>query len=173
MNVKNKLLNFFKETLGALPRSGPVWILLTLSFVSTAEGLRTAAYLDPVGIPTICFGETSGVKLGQTKTRPECERLLQARLMEFDKALTRCLPALPTYPDSTRAALVSWTYNVGPRAACGSTLVRKAKSGDLAGACNELPKWNKATKFGVRVTLPGLTRRRAEERVMCLKGITK
>lgn len=167
----NKVLKFLKETLGAAPNKVAAWLAVATVVTSSFEGLRTVAYLDPVGIPTICFGETLGVKLGQTKTRPECERLLQARLIQFDAALTRCLPALPTYPAQTHAALVSWTYNVGPAAACKSTLVRKAKSGDVTGACNELPKWNKATKFGVRVTLPGLTRRRAEERAMCLGGV--
>ena len=30
--------------------------------VSTYEGIETKAYLDPVGIPTICYGHTATAK---------------------------------------------------------------------------------------------------------------
>lgn len=38
-------------------------------------------------------------------------------------------------------ALVSFSYNVGIRAFCQSTLVRKLNAGDYAGACAELLRW--------------------------------
>ena len=38
-------------------------------------------------------------------------------------------------------ALVSFSYNVGSRAFCQSTLVRKLNAGDYAGACSELRRW--------------------------------
>jgi lysozyme len=148
------------------------WLVIAVPLVGTFEGLRLVAYRDPVGIPTICFGETQGVALGQKKTRAECDALLSSRLQEFDRELAKCLPALPALPPQTRAALVSWAYNVGSRAACASTLVRKANANDFVGACNELPRWNKITNaYGQRIILPGLTRRRAEERALCLEGL--
>ncbi len=147
------------------------WLAIALGITATSEGLRTVAYRDPVGIPTICFGETLNVKMGDTKTVAECKAMLGTRVQQFDRELTKCFPGLPKTAPETRAALVSWAYNVGTGAACKSTLVRKANAGDLKGACNELTKWDKATKAGVRVRLPGLTTRRAEEKALCLKGL--
>lgn len=152
-------------------RRNATWLAVAIAIVAPAEGLRTAAYRDPVGIPTICFGETRNVKMGDTATRAECEAMLSTRLQEFHAALRTCLPALDAAPAEVQAALVSWSYNIGTGAACKSTLVRKARSGDLRGACDELPKWNKARVAGQLVVLPGLTRRRAEERALCLSAL--
>lgn len=146
------------------------WLAIGVTAVGAFEGLRTTAYLDPVGIPTVCFGETEGVRMGDTYTKAECEAMLADRLVEFDRGLARCLPQLPNYHPETRAALVSWAYNVGVGAACNSTLVRIANQGDLVRACDQLSRWTYATKAGVRIQLPGLVKRRAEERQMCLKG---
>lgn len=138
-----------------------------VAFVGAAEGLRQTAYLDPVGIPTICFGETRGVRLGMKKTRPECEAMLLGSLAEHEEGMARCLRRPDDLPDGAYAAFLSFTYNVGPGAFCRSTLARKANAGDLAGACDELLRWDKAR--GIR--LPGLTKRRKEERLMCLQGL--
>lgn len=146
------------------------WLAIALAVVAPFEGLRTVAYRDPVGIPTICFGETRGVQMGDTATRAECEAMLEDRLQEFHAGLAKCLPGLPTMPPEVQAAFVSWAYNIGTGAACKSTLVKKARAGDLRGACNELPKWDKARVAGKLVALPGLTRRRAEEQALCLSA---
>jgi GH24 family phage-related lysozyme (muramidase) len=42
--------------------------------------------------------------------------------------------------------------------------------GDLIGACNQLPRWDKASVGGIMVSLPGLSKRRAAERDLCLTG---
>ena len=42
--------------------------LIAVGIVGGFEGLRTKAYRDVVGVPTICFGETRGVKMGDTAT---------------------------------------------------------------------------------------------------------
>ncbi len=75
--------------------------------------------------------------------------------------------ALPKLKPETRAALGSFTYNVGVGAFNSSTLLRKAKSGDLIGACNELTRWVYA---GGR-KLKGLVIRREAERELCLSGL--
>jgi lysozyme len=59
-------------------------------------------------------------------------------------------------------ALVDFTYNLGPAALQGSTLLRKLNAGDYAGAAAEFPKWCHAG----RAVLPGLVTRRARERAM-------
>lgn len=139
-------------------------MVVALPLVAGAEGLRTVAYQDPVGIPTICFGETKGVKMGDTATPEQCREMLSGRLVEFSAEVDRCLKR--EVPPETYAAFLSFSYNAGPANFCSSTMARKANAGDLVGACNELPKWTKARG----VELPGLVRRRQEERALCLKG---
>lgn len=128
------------------------------------EGRELVGYVDPVGIPTVCYGHTATARVGQVKTDAECEALLQQDLGIALAAVDRRLPNLPPV---TRAALGSFVYNVGPGAFQSSTLLRKARAGDLAGACNELPRWVYA---GGRV-LNGLVRRREAERELCLEGL--
>lgn len=141
------------------------WAAICIACVAGFEGLRTVAYRDPVGIPTICFGETRGVKLGQRTTAEECKDLLASRLTEFDAAIARCVKV--PLPDARRAALVSFAYNVGTSAFCGSTLVKKLNAGDTFKACDELLRWTKAGG----ITLPGLVKRRQAEHNLCTEGL--
>ena len=134
-------------------------------FVAQWEGLRTKAYLDAVGIPTICYGETENVQLGQVKSKAECDEMLSMRLAYFAWRVDNLV--VPDMPPQRHAALASFAYNVGINAFSRSTLLRKLNAGDVVGACNELPRWNKA---GGRV-LNGLTKRRMEERKLCLSGL--
>ena len=74
----------------------------------------------------------------------------------------------------TLAALGDAAYNIGPRIICDpkkSTLARQLKNGNVKAACEELPKWDKAKVNGKMVSLPGLTKRRALEKAMCLDGL--
>ncbi|MGK4387745.1 glycoside hydrolase family protein [Ectopseudomonas oleovorans] len=75
---------------------------IALPLVGAHEGRNLAAYLDPVGIPTICYGSTAGVTLGQTRTAAECDALLAAELGEAIAAVDR-LSRTPQ-PDTRRAA---------------------------------------------------------------------
>ena len=142
---------------------------VVVPLVGGFEGLRTVAYKDPVGIPTICYGEIEGVRLGDTATRAECDAMLGDRLAEFSAKIDRCLPA--NLPDEVHAAFLSAAYNIGARAFCNSSMKRRAWEGKVAEACDALLMWDKATLAGMKITLPGLTRRRAEERALCLSGL--
>ena len=138
-----------------------------VALVGAWEGLRTVAYRDIVGIPTVCFGETRGVKMGDRYTVEECKAMLGNALVEFETGMRACLKNPDTLPDKVYVSFLSFSYNVGTGAFCRSTLVRKANAGDLTGACNELPKWNRAGGKVVR----GLVNRRAEEQKICLEGV--
>jgi len=140
---------------------------VVVAAVACFEGVRYAAYKDPVGIPTICFGETRGVKIGDRATPAQCEKMLAASLLEHEAGMSACLKFPDSIPDKTWAAMVSFTYNVGVAAFCKSTLARHLNSGSIAAACNQLLRWDKAGGF----TLPGLTKRRRAERVLCLEGL--
>lgn len=147
------MLSWFKK-----PAS---WAAICVGCVASFEGLRTVAYLDPVNIATICYGETQGVKLGQSATPDQCKALLSDRLQQFNEGVSRCISA-PMSP-ARRAAVVSFSYNVGVGALCSSTFAKKLNAGDPT-ACDELLRWTRAKG----VVLPGLVKRREQERALCL-----
>ena len=142
-------------------RKAAAWVAICIGCVAGAEGLRTAAYRDPVGIPTVCFGETRNIKLGDKFTIEQCKDMLGARVEEFGRGVDSCVQA-PMTPER-KAALVSFSYNVGTAAFCSSTLVKRLNASDPH-ACDELLRWTKAKG----IELPGLVKRRQEERALCL-----
>lgn len=151
--------------IAASPKKKAAWMAIAITCVSCFEGIRTVAYRDPVGIPTACFGETKNIRMGMKFTLEECKDMLTESIIEHDNGMMACTKV--ELRDETHAALLSFTYNVGVGAYCKSTLVKKLNAGDTAGACDQLLRWDKAG--GIR--LPGLTKRRAAERDLCLKGV--
>lgn len=145
--------------------------MLALSLIGAFEGLRLHAYADVVGVETICYGETKGVHVGDTATKPECDAKFIARLNEFGDGVEKCLGdsdlALITLPPTTEVAFVSLAYNVGIGAFCKSRVARLWKSEKYAEACDAMAKFNRA---GGRA-LPALTNRRLKERDLCLSGL--
>lgn len=142
---------------------------LAVTFVGAWEGVRLAAYRDVIGVPTVCFGETRGVKMGDKYTLAECKDMFGKRLEEFALEVDKCLVNPKAIPDKPYVAFLSLAYNIGSGGFCKSSVARKANAGDLVGACNALPLFNKA---GGRV-VKGLVNRRAAERKMCLEGLKK
>lgn len=140
-------------------------LAIALPLVGYYEGRSLVAYLDPVGIPTICDGITQGVALGQTRTHAECDALLAAELGAAIAAVDRLVRS--AQPDTRRAALASFVYNVGAGAFERSTLLRKLNAGDVAGACAELSRW----VYAKGRPLGGLVKRRAAERKLCEVGL--
>lgn len=138
-----------------------------IALVGTWEGVRTTAYRDIVGIPTVCFGETRGVKMGDKYTMEECKAMLGDGLVEFEQGIRKCLKNPDALPPKVYVSYISLSYNIGQKAFCGSTVAKRANAGDLKGSCNAISMWNKAGGKVVR----GLTNRRAEERKICLDGI--
>lgn len=137
------------------------------------EGMRQVAYYDPPGILTTCYGHTGpDVVKGKVYTASECKALLEGDALE---AVTTVLKCVPNAPDSVAVAFGDAVFNIGPKIACdksASTAARMLAAGDWSGACNQLPRWNKTTIAGQLVELPGLTKRRAAEKDICLKGLS-
>ena len=147
-----------------------VALAIATAIAAPAEGLRQWAYKCPAGVVTVCYGHTGSVTTGKKYTIEECKALLDADMRKAVEEVEQCQPGLPA---EVLAAFADATFNIGSRVACDtakSTAARKLKAGDYRGACNELPKWNKARVAGVLVALPGLTKRRAQEREICLRG---
>lgn len=141
-------------------------LALAAAIVKPWEGYEPTAYRDVIGVWTACYGHTQGIEPGKTYTREECTRFLEQDLAEAQGHVHRCIGR--DMPVSVEVALISATYNVGPRIVCGSTLQRKAQAGDWKGACAELDRWVYAGGKKWR----GLERRRAHEREFCEGGLT-
>ena len=126
------------------------------------EGYSDRAIIPiPGDVPTIGFGTTEGVKIGDKTTPPRALGRALTDVQKFEGALKDCVEVpLHQYEYD---AFTSLAYNIGPAAFCNSTLVRKLNASDYAGACAEISRWDRAGGRVVR----GLVNRRAKERALC------
>ena len=133
-------------------------------FVAGWEALRLRAYDDGVGITTIGYGHTEGVRPGDTCTREQAELWLTDELESY---ALRLLPFMIREPSQQQFdAMLSLAYNCGVAAIGKSSLMRKYNEGDDKGASDWFLMWNRA---GGKM-MPGLSRRRAAERAIYLDG---
>ena len=127
------------------------------------EGYSDRAIIPvPGDVPTIGFGTTGGVKMGD-KTNPI--KALQRAVIDINKfegAIKQCV-RVPLHQHEYDA-FVSLTYNIGAGAFCKSTLVKKLNAGDYGGACGEILRFDKFQGKPLR----GLTLRRQEEYKKCV-----
>jgi len=142
-------------------------IVLAVPLVAQFEGLWLVAKPDRLayGIPTVCYGETEGVKVGDTYTKAQCEQMLAKKLPRYAAEIDKCFKVQPS--EKVAAAFISLAYNVGSGGVCRSSAMRKWNDGDKRGACDAFMVWNRA---GGRV-VQGLINRRKTERKLCLEGI--
>jgi lysozyme len=130
--------------------------------IATWEGYSGNAYQDIVGVWTIGFGTTEGVKANQ-KIDPV--QALQRKIVDINKfegSLKQCVKVPVTQYEYD--AYLSLAYNIGPTAFCNSTLVRKLNAEDYVGACKEILRWRFAGGKEVR----GLKLRREAEYKQCI-----
>jgi len=131
--------------------------------IAVSEGYRGEAYVPVKGdVATIGFGSTGGVKMGD-KTTPE--RALITLLKDVDhhaNGIKACIQ-VPLYQREFDA-YTSLAFNIGVNAFCKSTLVNKLNTGDYAGACAEILRWDKFQGKPLR----GLTLRRQAEYKTCI-----
>lgn len=133
-----------------------------VDLIKSHEGLRTKAYMCPANVLTIGYGHTSKVYPDQVISHQEAERLLKEDLKKFENAVN----AFVKVPLSQNQfnALVSFTFNVGITAFANSTLLRFLNDGRYSNAASQFDRWVN----GGGVQLPGLVRRRKEERELFL-----
>ena len=140
-----------------------------LALIKSFESYRGYPYYDSVKVPTIGYGTTyypDGRRVRMTDapvSEAQASEMLMVMLRDFEDAITGALDVAVT--QSQFDALVCWAYNVGIKAATGSTLMRMLNAGDVEGAANQFLRWNKAGG----VPLPGLSRRREAERQLFLE----
>jgi lysozyme len=145
---------------------------IAMAIAAPCEGLRQWAYYDPPNILTVCRGHTGAdVVKGRKYSLAECDAFFDADMRKAINIVDKCAPGLP---DGVLAAFGDAVFNSGGKIACDqtkSTAARYLHRGQLIDACNQLPRWDKARVAGVMVPLPGLTKRRAAERDVCLQGL--
>lgn len=170
-------------------RKGFAGLVIAMAITAAGyEGTRLTVYDDGLGIPTVCMGQTMGVKFGQPdRTLAECSSTLLERIASNQQVLNRRIgpiqtPTGPiTYLDLTEGeqfAYNSMYDNLGPggkgvkdglfalkSSGVPSTLVRKLRAGDRRGACNEIMQWlNPKWMRGIKI-------RRQHELGQCLSGL--
>ena len=159
------------------PRARVVIAALALSaagFVGLVgyEGYTSTAVVPiPGDVPTIGFGTTEGVKLGDTITVPKALERSLTDIQKFEGAVKRCVK-VPLHQHEYDA-YVQLAYNIGDGAFCGSTLVRLLNEGRYLEACAQILRWRYAagkdcSARGNRCY--GLYLRRHSEYTLCLGG---
>ncbi|HDR9199267.1 TPA: lysozyme [Burkholderia vietnamiensis] len=165
------MANVPKKTLAGVV--GAATAALLFSMVPKFEGLELVARPDPIGIITACYGDTKNVRAGQRFTSAECRARLEQLLIEHAEPVLKCTPGLKGHTFQLAAA-ISFAYNVGAGAYCGSTTAKRFNTGDWKGACRALNEADNGraqwVTAGGRV-LPGLVKRRAEERALCERDL--
>ena len=137
-----------------------------LAGLAAWEGKRNTGYLDIVGIPTACYGDTNEVVVGKFYSDAECRARLERQALAHMDEVLACTPRIREQPGPLVAAGLL-AYNIGGRAYCRSTVDRRFDAGQWRAGCDAFLMWNKA---GGRV-IRGLTNRRQFERKLCLDGV--
>lgn len=115
---------------------------------------------------TIGWGSTGpDVTAGTVWTYAKANARFESRLLSDLKAVLAAIGSVPRPVAAHElAAMTSLAYNIGLSAFRSSTLLRLYRAGDIAGAANQFPRWNKAQGQ----VMPGLVTRRAHERTLFL-----
>lgn len=132
--------------------------------IANLEGFSEDAYIPiPGDVPTIGFGSTEGVRMGDTITVPKALERLMRDVGVAESAIGRCVKV--PLSQSEYDAFTSFAFNVGGDAFCSSTIVKKLNAGDYDGACDELERW----VYSQKRVVPGLVNRRQVEYRLCVK----
>ena len=133
-----------------------------LQLLKEFEGFRSNAYLCPAGVPTIGFGFTLGVKLGDKITKAQAEKRLKQELRAYEDAVLKACSIEPN--ENELAAMTCLAWNIGISGFQKSSVIKAHNRGDHQAAALAFQLWNKAGG----VVYAGLTRRRAAEAALYL-----
>ncbi|NII73244.1 lysozyme [Dyella sp. SG562] len=134
-----------------------------VNLVKSFEGCSLTAYTDSVGVLTIGYGHTGGVRPGQTISQDQADAFLVNDLATASAAVAQRVEV--PLNQNQFDALTSFVFNVGGGAFHDSTMLRLINQRNFEGAAAEFERWRYA---GGRV-LPGLLRRRIAERTLFLR----
>lgn len=129
-----------------------------LELIKRFESLCLMAYMPtPNDVPTIGYGSTRGVTMGDTCTEPEALQMLKEDVSEAEGCVSIAVDA--DLSQHQFDSLVSLVFNIGCGAFRNSTLLKLLNAGDYAAAQKQFKRWDKQAGH----VLAGLVRRRAEE----------
>jgi lysozyme len=127
------------------------------------EGYSPVAYRPvPGDVPTIGFGTTTGVKMGDTITPTTAVIRALQDVQKFEGAVKQCV-RVPLHQHEYDA-YIGLSYNIGSGAFCNSTLVRLLNQQEYRAACDQILRWDKFQGKPLR----GLTLRRQDEHRKCI-----
>jgi lysozyme len=128
-----------------------------------AEGYKDHAYIPVAGdVPTIGFGTTENVKMGDKVTVTQALNRAMVDVQKFEGAIKSCVKVpLHQYEYD---AYTSLAYNIGSGAFCRSTLVKLLNQQKYEEACKQILRWD----FFKGKPLRGLTVRREKEYQQCI-----
>ena len=121
------------------------------------EGLRLEAYQDAAGVPTIGYGHTKNVRMGDRISEYWAKELLREDIEEAEW-LVKELRVAKT--EGQLDALVSFVFNLGIGRLKSSTLLKVIREG---GSMQQIKKEFKRWVYGGGKQLPGLVKRREWE----------
>lgn len=144
------------------------------ALIKQFEGCRLQAYDDatgkplasddkPVGIPTIGWGRTRGVRPGMVCTQAQADAWFDQEIGRVTDGVIDLLRRDPT--DNQLGAMVSLAYNIGLAGFARSTVLKAFNRGDNESAARAFGLWNKSKGRVNR----GLTRRRKAESELFLR----
>lgn len=134
-----------------------------LALAMLYEGVRLNAYQDEVGVWTVCYGHTKGVKKGDSYTKAQCELLLKQDMAWAEGAVRRNVKV--AIGQNQFDALSVFVFNVGEPSFKTSTLLKKVNARDCWGAATEFARWSnlRDVKTGKLRPSAGLLNRRNAE----------
>lgn len=122
------------------------------------ESCRLQAYLPTADdVPTIGYGHTKGVQMGDTCTQAVADAWFLEDVAWAEECVGKAVTSVLTQNEFD--ALVSLCFNIGCGAFGKSTLVKLLNAGDYDASAREFRRWDKQRG----TVLAGLTRRRAAE----------
>lgn len=138
MSIKSSIANSVRGRVLAAIIGGTTLGGGITAVVTQNEGFSGDAYLDSAGIPTICYGETKGVKLGQSRSLSDCNKQLVQSVGEHAEALVG-LPV--SLPDVVVLGSIDMAYNVGVYGFKGSKVHRYLSEGNYKAAGKAVLEW--------------------------------
>lgn len=136
-----------------------------LALIKRYEGCKLDAYQDSVGVWTIGYGSTLGVKQGQRITQQQADALLIEDLARFENGVGGYVTK--DVKESQADAMISLAFNIGLGNFRDSTLLKLTNSNQPMQAAQQFPKWCNA---GGKPLL-GLLRRRLSEAQLYLEDL--
>ena len=121
------------------------------------EGLRLEAYQDAAGVPTIGYGHTKNVRMGDRISEYWAKELLREDIEEAEWQVKELRVAKTA---GQLDALVSFVFNLGIGRLKSSTLLKVIREG---GSMQQVKKEFKRWVYAGGKQLPGLVKRREWE----------